>query len=229
MNLDGFVKVEELALATNRLIVCAAGSEKSGKTHFALTAPDPIAYFDIDVGLEGVAKKFKHKKIFVAQFRRGVELAQREAEAEWDDLEKRVYRAVECKEVKSLVFDTETEMWELLRMAMLGKLEQVQPYHYGPVNRRMRNLLNTIKDSNKNAVFLSKKSGEYVNDRYTGKLVRAGFKDTPYVVQMNLDLWFDQEDRVFKMRVLDSRHDPDLVDWILEGDEIGFETLLEQI
>ena len=37
-----------------RMIVSTEGSEESGKTHFALTAPRPLTYLDFDRGLEGM-------------------------------------------------------------------------------------------------------------------------------------------------------------------------------
>jgi hypothetical protein len=42
-----------------RLIASVSGKEKTGKTHFALTAPEPIIFFNIDVGTEGVVGKFQ--------------------------------------------------------------------------------------------------------------------------------------------------------------------------
>ena len=46
----------------HRLIISVDGHEKQGKSHFALTAPQPIALFDVDTGLEGVVEKFEHTK-----------------------------------------------------------------------------------------------------------------------------------------------------------------------
>src|SRR5574343_408421 len=53
--------------APYRLIVSISGDEKTGKSHFTLTAPEPIFYFNIDRGTEGVVGKFQAdgKKVFI--------------------------------------------------------------------------------------------------------------------------------------------------------------------
>ena len=56
-----------------RVIANIEGGQKTGKDHFALTAPGPIVLFNFDCGLEGVIEKFrrgfpgsKPKRIIVA-------------------------------------------------------------------------------------------------------------------------------------------------------------------
>ena len=64
----GFHKAETIE-THKRLIVSIAALEKCGKTHFALTAPGPIAYFNFDIGVEGVIGKFcKDKSIWVTDY-----------------------------------------------------------------------------------------------------------------------------------------------------------------
>jgi hypothetical protein len=54
-----------------RILVGVEALEKEGKTHFALTAPGPLAVFDFDTGMEGVVHKFAgKKKIYVSDYRR---------------------------------------------------------------------------------------------------------------------------------------------------------------
>ena len=59
---DGWLEANDLIIPDRRTIV-VAGREKQGKTNFALTAPDPIAHFNLDVGLEGVIEKFRTTKV----------------------------------------------------------------------------------------------------------------------------------------------------------------------
>ena len=57
--MPGFAPIKKLD--RTRLIVSVEGLEKRGKTHFAMTAPPPIAYFDMDIGAEGVVNKFEDR------------------------------------------------------------------------------------------------------------------------------------------------------------------------
>lgn len=47
----------------SRMIVAIEGPEGAGKTHWALTAPGPIDFYNFDRGLEGVEDKFPDKQI----------------------------------------------------------------------------------------------------------------------------------------------------------------------
>jgi len=41
------------------------GEPEVGKTHFALTAPEPVYVVDTEYGVAPVLRHFKHKRIFV--------------------------------------------------------------------------------------------------------------------------------------------------------------------
>ena len=58
--------------------------------------------------------------------------------------------------VRTISVDTATELWELLRMARFGKLTQVMPYQYGPVNAEFRSLIRMAYASDKNLILLHK-------------------------------------------------------------------------
>ena len=47
----GFTKVKS-GIKKKRMVVAVEGREKDGKTSFALSAPAPIAIFNLDTGLE---------------------------------------------------------------------------------------------------------------------------------------------------------------------------------
>jgi hypothetical protein len=126
-----------------RLILALDGKEKSGKTHFSLTAPDPIAYFAIDMGHEGVVRKFvdgevaskiilrADKKIKVPDisvYDKKTDSLKIDATAAWEKMRNAYKAACASPDIKTVVVDTATEMWELLRLARLGKVAQVKPY-----------------------------------------------------------------------------------------------------
>lgn len=188
----------KVAAARRRLIVAVDGLEKCGKSHFALTAPGPIAVLNFDIGLEGVADKFvlEGKHVMTANYDVPEGIANTQAMADaadriWQQMVKDYYWAL--KHVRTVVLDTATEVWELLRLARFGKLTQVMPHHYGPVNAEYRKLIRAAYDHDANLVLLHKLKPEYetkvVNNKEvsnrTGRYVRAGMGDTGFLVQLN--------------------------------------------
>ena len=126
------------------------------------------------------------------------------------------------KKFRTMIWDTATEVWELCRLAAFGKLSQVMPHHYVEVNSEFRALVNMAYERRDlNAIFIHKVKKEYRTnaagkDNWTGKWERQGFGDMPYLVDCNLEHFFqrqvqDPEGNVivqpqFGVRVLDSRH-----------------------
>ena len=215
-----------------RLVVQVEGHEKTGKTHFALTAPGPIAYFGLDLGDEGVIEKFlaEGKEIITPDdgirvpttVEMHIDGPRLDASSAWEQFKKAYIAACKSPQVRTIVWDTATEVWELIRLARFGKLAQVMPVQYGPVNGEMRGLIRAAYDSNKNFVMLHKMKAEYVNDKRTGKYERAGFGDTGYVVQINLRTFHDPDASEFGVEVLNARQDMTLCGQIYTGDLCTF-------
>ena len=224
----GFTKVDDTIIP--RLIASISGLDKQGKTHFGLTAPAPIAIFDTDVGNEGVARKFAHKELHTIDV--GVPTDEGdedngEAKEMWESFRTAYYGALENKHVRSLLIDTGTEIWELLRLASFGKLTQVMPYMYGPVNKEFRKLIRDSYKYDKNVLWIHKMKSKYINDKRTAEYERAGFGDMPFLVQLNAQVWrYGVEDGgEFVLTIDNSRHDPDLMGMDLEGPMCVFQML----
>jgi hypothetical protein len=214
----GFYTADQIRVQ-HRLVVSVSGLEKQGKTHFALTAPDPIVLFNFDVGLEGMIQKFREeKKIWVLDL--DVPKHHEPAEREWNRFLKIYDLMWERTDVRTIIIDTATELWELLRMARFGKLTQVKPHHYGPVNAEFRELIRRAfvgKATNKNLILLHKRRPQYIDDKRTKDYERAGFSGTGYLVQINLMAERD-EDGDFTLYIEDCRQNPGLADTTLTGD-----------
>ena len=54
--------------AKNRLLLNVWGPPKAGKTTLALTFPEPIYYFNFDLGLEQHIGRIAEKQMFVSQY-----------------------------------------------------------------------------------------------------------------------------------------------------------------
>lgn len=227
-----------------RAVCSSTAKEKTGKTYFGMTFPGPIGAISTDTGTEEIAKLFmKKKRIVISHFKSaddlrrdggGSEKAKQRAEAEWLRMKEAAYSVVDNKKFRTLLFDTGTEAWELCRMARFGKLAQVMPQHYTEVNSEFRALVKAAYErKDLNVLFLHKVKKEYRTgssgkDNWTGKWERSGFGDLPYLVDVNLENYFDPEAKTFGIRVVDSRINMlEVVGSELEGDLCSFPMLAE--
>lgn len=200
-----------------RLVLAVDGLDKHGKTRFALSAPKPLVYLDFDIGKEGVLQKeanFENGILTCKPF------AFMPSEIAWeiDDETVRSKKVMEKAEpeltrfretylaavrkpllkvngkplpARTLVIDTGTEAWELLRLCHLGKLTKVMAHHYTEVNSMMRDLVRAAFESHVNVIWLHKLKAEWKDNaegkgRKTGTLERGGFEGMSYLVQANV-------------------------------------------
>jgi len=148
------------------------GLEKSGKTHFALSAPAPIAVINTDIGLDGVIQKWQSdKEIWVQDVRFSVadfrEMKPEEAAKAADEIMKKVHAAMKAVlgQARTVIYDNATEIWELVRLSHFGKLDQVKPHHYVHPNNEYREIIRSAFDqSTTNLILLHKMANEYVID-----------------------------------------------------------------
>ena len=211
MRNKGFTDAKTI-MTQPRIILSIEGLEKCGKTHFALTAPGPTALFSLDIGEEGVVSKFDSKDIWIMSIDRVDEDSAEEAPKEYARFKKAYLDLLRGDDVRTIILDTATEIWEILRMARFGRLTQVIPYQYGPVNAEYRALIREAYNYNKNLVLIHKMKPKYVNDKRTSEYERAGFGDTGFLVQVNAQIYrYSPEDGgEFVLYIRDCRQEPDL-------------------
>lgn len=227
--IQGFNKVSDKI--TPRLIASVSGLEKQGKSSFALSAPGPLLYFNLDYGLEGVAGKYAgDKDIYVKEYRFRRNDTADKYNTLWCNFTTDYYSALKSK-ARTVVLDTATEVWELLRLTRFGKLTQVMPHHYGPVNAEYMSLIREGYSYNKNVILLHKLKKQYVNDSFNGKYERAGFTNTGFLVQSNLEVFRDGLDGEFYLKVLDCRQNSMLggMEFPLSDEFSGFRFLAQLI
>ncbi len=194
----GFSEVSQEMPA--RLIMALNGLEKTGKTHFALTAPAPITYLSLDFGTDGVIQPFAAKKLIrikeykIPKARKSVEReeARKQAEEVWDEFKDDYQFALDNS--RTVVVDTETEVYELIRLARFGKLEQVKPMHYGPLFRELKEVvIKAAYECTANVILLQRLKKEYKDDKWTGQYETSGYSGIPYDVQINCRTFIDKE------------------------------------
>ena len=142
------------------------------------------------------------------------------AQAGWNQYINDYKAFLNSGKIRTIIHDTSTESWELLRIARLGKLIQVMPINYAAVNMEYREMVRLAYDSSVNLVLINKVKKEYVNDQATGKYVRAGFGDTGFLVQVAVKAFKDREG--FKLQILNCRPNPEVEGQILQGDKATF-------
>ena len=90
-----------------RLVISVEGREKTGKSHFGLTAPGPIVYLNVDIGTEGVVGKFqdKGKQVYLYDIRIPREANANVWQTLWVDFKYRVRKVYELK-AGSVIWDS---------------------------------------------------------------------------------------------------------------------------
>lgn len=236
-----------------RLVVSLGGLDKSGKTNFALSAPGPMAYANFDTGLEGVIDKFTKtgKKVYSQDYRVTIPPGTTDpsqvaaiAQEVWARYKADVRAALKSPLIRSIVTDTESETWELIRLARFGKLTQVLPHHYGPVNTEYRNFYNEVYDTDKNLILLGRMKDEWENTtaviggqtkevgRKTGRIERVGFKEIPYMVQINAIASHDpmaEPGERFSLQVVNCRQNAELVGEVIPQVVLNFAQVAQMV
>lgn len=232
--LKGFEKVKQEQRKL-RIIARIGGLEKGGKTHFALTAPAPIGLMDMDRGLEGVVEKFANDKdIYTKNLRGMLSRSQVDYERRWEAFKDSHYALLDDPIIRTVVWDTDTEAWEMARLAFFGKLAQIKPHHYAEINREFRGLVDAAFDRDKNLLLVCKYKKQYVakegsksdDASWNGKYEEAGFNDLPFVVQVNLRarLVVDKEtgNKTPTIEVVNCRQNMQMNEEVFEGDMASF-------
>lgn len=220
-----------------RLIIALSALHKHGKTHFGLTAPGPIGFFNIDGGEEGVVDKFVGSKE-IHDFKMAVPTGddmQDKARDMWDGFIPAFDYALD--NFRSVVIDTASELWEILRMARFGKLSEILPYQYTPVNAEFRELFYRAKAAvGTNLILLHRMKAEYVKNVATGDYVPSWFNKTPYEAQVVAHMNRYEKDpdegikqTEFRVYIDDCRHQPAMNQMELPMAMSSFPTLAQMV
>jgi hypothetical protein len=219
-----------------RLIASVRAMEKTGKTRFGLTAPKPIMYLNFDRKIEQAtleALGVDESDLYIKEIRTDAELAQDQHMKQWKEVEGAILWALrDSVDIRSIVIDTESEMWELKRMANFGKLTEVMPYMYTKTNAEYKFLLDQCDKYDKNVVFLNKLKKQYKNDKWNGRYEPAGFGKLKDIVQVNAELYMmeDEEgEEHFQIEVINNGITATMNHLTLQDDMITFPWLASML
>lgn len=186
----------------SRIILGVYAKEKNGKSHFALTAPTPHAYFDFDKGIERPLRNFDFKpgQLVHTTYDVDPKAGQDVSKKTWLAFDKAYRWALTSGHFRTVTVDTGSACWELLRLAQFGKLTQVKAHHYVIANAMYRTLLEQALSSanNTNLILLHKYKKEYKqnkkgDDSWTGAMEPKWFNETGYLVEMHGELYKDRD------------------------------------
>jgi len=200
------------------VVVSIKGEPKSGKTHFALTFPAPIFVASFDLGTQFVANKFPGKQIDIVQYPTALVVDIVGVVQACQDVYKKVaedYRAAVEADYQTLVIDTGTALWEIIRTAFTeeressggsrkpGALEYVEP------NRRMAAFFTLPQILGKNLVVTSHLKEKWEGGVATGQFILDGFKKTEAYadVCLTIEMKGQKEKSYTEVVVTDNRYD----------------------
>ncbi len=185
------------------MVAAICGDEGTGKTTMALTFPKPLRHFDVDVGgyrraawrldMEGVESKSYPRPIQVDKLmgiqgspstRISIPKKVEGMKELWQMIVTDFVAACTDAEVKTIVIDSATLLWNVCHQSHLQELqerqlarhkaknpsrpfdendyrERLQPIEYGPANDRMRTILHTARSYSKNLVLTHYPTDEY--------------------------------------------------------------------
>ena len=171
---DMYRDTEDARKGTYGLILAIWGRDKAGKTHFALTAPPPIFYHDMNFGIHRVLKgkdrhgkkKFGKKELYVKRYKPiSLEVDASTADYYLMDFFQAMGSVVEDTSIKrgTVVLDTGNELWTWIQKSKLDEVrarrtkdgKSIYPFDYGEPNLYFTQIINMIKSSGLNLIIVN--------------------------------------------------------------------------
>lgn len=182
------------------LITANEGPAGSGKTHFMLTGPEPIAVHLFDPGgLNGLKKNplFKKKDIRVIEYNVSLGAHDRDdrqevAQAALEQFKEQ--QAIALKNgARTIGIDKEDYLWQLRRFAEFGAASD-RPNNYDQINMHHQDLFHQAEMAGINLCVIrgmKPKWGDKASAGGTGEFVPRGMPQVPELVQIQLRHRYD--------------------------------------
>ena len=244
---DGYVALDKVPRRGKfkRLMVGTDGWSNTGKSEFALSAPGPIEWLCLDRGYESLLDnprppQTRRKDVAIKVL--PIPLASQAGQTEYVKYWKEIFwpsymSALENPNSRTVVLDTDSDTWELQRLAEFGKLTQVPALQYPAANAARKAMIARAFDSGKIVIATNKLEEEYeskvdsagktVNVK-TGNAKRQGFRDWTYLWQLQLRHITNGKGE-FGVRVLLCKADTSLQGLEFWNDECNFQSVVSAI
>lgn len=183
---------------TRNTMMEICGDSGTGRTSLALSAPGPIALIHTAEKIDGIIQPFARKKKirthhFGGTFRGTKQEIANQAMDVWKRTLDAWYDAFGW--ARTIILDTHTEAWELVRVAHFGDLKPSGgrvDSNYGPINASWRSLFKHYREQQGvNVILIGQTKDEYKTNKKgisngiserTGNTIRAGQKEILYFV-----------------------------------------------
>lgn len=225
------------------------GDTQSGRTYFAFTAPGPVCLLHATEKIPGVVEPFvaAGKVIrgfnFGGTFRGTAREIADQARRNWDGFVAAFYDGLTW--ARTIVVDTHTELWELLRIAEFG---DVKPdggrvdTNYGKINGEWKNLFREFRFQDRtNLILIGQTADEWVSspggkqDKRSGKTVRATHqRQVPYMADVILRTRFEvggeeEGERRFSVTIEKAWMNADAMGMELRGKRASWPSVMAQV
>lgn len=201
-----------------RIIGASYGEVGTLKTTFWLGAPSPIFILSTDDGLEGVAESFRKdgKQIYAENYDPNTSDLEQDGAIEIRDkmLADIDYFLEHAADRGTLLFDKETQIYEIFRFAEFGAPSDTPSNYYG-LYQRYRRIFSKVKASNLNMGVIQgmktpwvpkvKANGKTGAVPSTTSRVRRGMPEVEELVHINIEHYLDDETKQFMMKIGKSR------------------------
>ena len=251
---DGFQHISKIRPRYKRLMMSIAGDAGTGKSTFALTAPGPGLGVILDRGIEQstredaiVAPQLENWGFQILSPPMPSAAKQEQFASHWVNVRDTIYRAAANVEARSIMFDGDTESWQLQRAAEFGKLTKVPSHLYDGVNSARRAFYARCFDSGKNFIATNTLSKIYVtklmpdgtpeknsagNDVrvWNGEYERKGFSDQTYLWQVHVLALHEVSaggEHTYGIKIEMNKLNPSVEGMELWGEECNFQTLAQ--
>ncbi len=187
------VEWDEIPLNPSELpfIVLAEGLQGAGKTHFAMTFPEPIFILDTENRADKVASKFA-----------GVKPVYRKRISSFNEIRQTLVQKIFEYPGGTIVIDSGSDLQMLAELEYLeeAKVEKVYPtYLWVRIWEKIDGMIATIRDRGFHCVITGRLRDEYIDDgKKTGNLVLEGYRKLPYRVDIHLRLLGNNRAEVYK-------------------------------
>lgn len=193
----------ESEVRPTKVLMEVYGDSGTGRTTFALSAPGPIALIHASEKITGIVEPWvqQGKRIRLLDYGDSYagtddEIAAK-ADRKWTMVRDGFYDAFGW--ARTIVLDTHSELWELLRLARFGNLKPSGgrvDANWGPVNNEWRSLFKAIRAQERtNVIVIGQTKDEYkksaggrstgMGDR-TGNTIRAGQKEVLFLCDVSV-------------------------------------------
>lgn len=237
----GFLSPDKIRGKLRHLLMGTEGWSNTGKTEFLCSAPGPGIIICLDRGFESMLDNpnppptrrddfaFKVIKIPLAT-------QAEDFKAYWKEFYSIFRGALDNPDCRTIGLDTDSDSWELQRLAEFGKLTQIPPIMYAQVNASRRAMIARAWDSGKIVIGTNRLKEGYESKVTTdNKEVRVktnsderqGFADQEYLWQVQIRHLY--KDGQFGIRIMRCKSDTTLQGLELWGPECNFQSLVQTI